>query len=368
MEDLVETFQTLDPVAYIQKFTSSNVRPDTRSLHAIRPTTIVPSILPRNTNGSSLLQLGKTQIITAITLSIGTPTPSFPNHGEISFSLHMTPLCSAIYNLSGRIIHSEESSSGNSSSYKTLSAISSSDTSSMESYIQRTLFSNSNDCNNDNLVHLPSLCIVEGKSAWKVHVHCMVVNHDGNIVDAAMIGCIAALKDLRLPPVKILKDGTVRVMSDTDDNYYDSIGNGQDETRDNKMMDIDPSTTTTTTSNNATLFQKSKQKRRGRPISFNRIPIPLTFILFDGKILADPTSIEESVADGSITVVVDANTVDEKGTNMNNATILSLQKMGSGSMVSIDKMVACVKLCLGRALELRNVICDLGNDDDDDKS
>jgi len=104
MEQSLETFQALDPKGYLRKFTDSNVRPDARPLHAARPTTVVCSVLTRNSRGSSLIRLGKTQVLTAATLTIGRPPAALPKFGEIDVTLSIGPLCGGRYNARGDAI------------------------------------------------------------------------------------------------------------------------------------------------------------------------------------------------------------------------------------------------------------------------
>ena len=48
-----------------------------------------------------------------------------------------------------------------------------------------------------------SLCILTGKFVWQLTVDCIVVRDDGNVVDAALNGVMAALMDMRKPLVDV---------------------------------------------------------------------------------------------------------------------------------------------------------------------
>jgi len=312
----LETFKALDPVAYLSKFTSSNTRPSSRPHHTSRKTTVLPSILTRNTHGSSLTTMGNTKIITGITLQVGTPSPSQPKSGEISIDISFSPLCGNQYNVGGRVNFSEYNV-GNKSS----AAISYSDPQSLESYIRRVVLSS-------EMVELDQLCIAEGKAAWKIVVSCMVINHDGNAVDGILLGIDVALKDLKLPPVKVEivdKNPVVRFLQEGD------------------------------------IEEDADGSSFGKTLTFQKLMVPLTVGFFQGKMLVDPSLEEELLCEGMMTVVVDAMSLhhDENqsgdGNGMLTGDILDLTKSG-GNLAAIEDIAACVQLAFGRAKELQSIL------------
>jgi len=319
MEQSLETFQALDPKEYLSKFTSSNTRPSSRPHHTARKTTLLPTILPRNTHGSSLVTIGSTQVITGITLQIGTPSPSKPKHGEVDVAVSFSPLCGGRYTKSGRIQFSEDD--GGSS----LSGISYSDPHSIESYVKRSII-------NPDLFDLSQLSVREGHSAWKVNIHCMVVNHDGNVVDACILGAMVALKDLRLPLVTVVSDK----------NSHKDIVQILPSVEHQKQSDVDVDDVVA---------------RSGDALELQKVAIPLTIALFQGKLLVDPTLEEEKVSDGMITVVIDLTSVtQEEGSGTLDGNILSLTKSGGGAMISAEEIAASVQLAFGRAQELKSIM------------
>lgn len=50
---------------------------------------------------------------------------------------------------------------------------------------------------------MADLSIEKGKSAWRLLVDVYCTDHDGNVLDAALVSVMAALKSLRLPAVSI---------------------------------------------------------------------------------------------------------------------------------------------------------------------
>lgn len=50
---------------------------------------------------------------------------------------------------------------------------------------------------------MSDLTIEKGKSAWKLMVDVYCMDHDGNVLDAALISVMAALRSLQLPAVSV---------------------------------------------------------------------------------------------------------------------------------------------------------------------
>lgn len=305
MEESLETFKALDPIAYLSKFTEANTRPSLRSHHSVRKTTFLSGVLPRS-HGSSLTAIGNTQVITGITLEVGTPSPSSPDHGEIDLNVSFSPLCGRQYNTSGRVMYDEyDQYSPSASSYA--------DPQSIESLVKRTIVMS-------DLLDLSQLCVSEGKAAWKVNLWCTVINHDGNVIDALILGAVTALKDLRLPAVKTQRvDGqqVVQLVSDP--------------------------------------LNVTQLDRSPNGLTFNKIAVPLTIGIFKGKMLVDPEADEERLCDGHITVVVDLNSLAEEN-GILHGSILNLTKSGGGVFSSAEEIAACIQLAFGRAKELKSII------------
>uniref|UniRef100_A0A7S4QFX6 Ribosomal RNA-processing protein 43 n=1 Tax=Ditylum brightwellii TaxID=49249 RepID=A0A7S4QFX6_9STRA len=311
----LDAFRALDPEAYLSTFTNSNTRPTGRPLHTTRPTTILPSILSRNTHGSSLVKIGNTQVLTGITLLVGHPGPLTPTHGDVDLSINLSPLSSQDYNVAGRLLPIV--TEGEMSRSRTTSPRGYVDVHALESLVQRILRTSS-------LLNPNELCIQVGLSAWRVQITCMVLNHDGNLEDACLLGAVSALLDLKLPAVKIdMKgggNGVVQIVSPSYDHEEDDM---TEETKDaNRITKL--------------------------TIQKGTIPISLTMGIYDNhKILVDMTREEEVVCKGVVTVVV--TTTGE---------IVSLTKCG-GLAMSPEDMAACVHLAIGRAKEVEELLLSL---------
>lgn len=53
------------------------------------------------------------------------------------------------------------------------------------------------------VVEMSDLSIEKGRSAWKLLVDVFCIDHDGNVLDAALAAIMAALKTLQLPAVSV---------------------------------------------------------------------------------------------------------------------------------------------------------------------
>lgn len=307
IESSIETLRSLDPRGVLRSFTTKNARPSGRQHAAARATTIVPSVVPRNTYGSSLVRLGDTQILTAVTLLVGVPGPATPDEGDCVVSLSVSPICGRGYNLSGRVIEGEGGvGGGTGGASDNGGSVSKADPSSIESHLQRII-------RTSGLIDFSALGIISGKAAWRLKIGCVVLNDAGNLFDAGLLGCVSALIDTRLPRTRINDKagpgdgGMVQVVAGDD---VDDCGSGG-----------------------------SKLK-----LNMDKMPIPLTVAMFDDKLLVDPDDEEEGVLDGTLTVVV----------NMVGG-IVSMDKRGR-TIMAAEQLAACVHMAHGRAKELRDIL------------
>ena len=302
--DSIETIRALDPKGLLRTFTSKNTRPSARQHVAARPTSVVHSVLPRNTYGSSLVRFGDTKVLGAVTLSVGVPGPATPDEGDVVVAVTVGPICGRGYNLSGRIIEGEGGAHADDGEGGKVAA-SRADPSSVESHLQRVL-------RTSGLIDLKSLGLVSAKAAWRLSVNCVVLNDGGNLFDAGLVGCISALTDTRLPRTRVddaanTDEGMIRVVSGDDPNVCGSGG--------------------------------VKLK-----LNMKHLPIPLTIGIFEDALLVDPDDEEERVLDGTLTLIVNSF-----------GGIVSMDKRGKTNM-SAEKLAACVHMARGRAKELEGVI------------
>lgn len=108
---------------------------------------------------------------------------------------------------------------------------------------------------NSDCIDTEDLCIVKGKLCWCLFIDVTCLNYDGNILDASVISVMAALKNTKIPEISVSsEDGSIKVEDD----------------------------------------QKS--------LKVNHFAFSATFTLFNNTVIADPTSEEENLAEGIITI------------------------------------------------------------------
>lgn len=139
------------------------------------------------------------------------------------------------------------------------------------------------------------LCIVKGKLCWCLFIDVTCLNYDGGILDASVISVMAALKNTKIPEISVSnEDGSIIVGDD----------------------------------------QKS--------LEVNNLAFSATFTLFNNTVLSDPTSEEENLAEGIITLFM-----HEDG-SMCGAT---------GSCSELEgKMASCILLARKRADKLTSIV------------
>ncbi|KAH9391384.1 Exosome complex component RRP45 [Tyrophagus putrescentiae] len=67
--------------------------------------------------------------------------------------------------------------------------------------------------NRINVLDLESLCLVVGKVVWAIETSIVLLNYDGNLVEAASIATIASLMHFRRPDATVTPDGDIIVHS-----------------------------------------------------------------------------------------------------------------------------------------------------------
>jgi len=153
----------------IKKYLESGKRFDGRKLDEFRNLEIETGI-SKNAEGSARVKLGNTEVVVGVKMDVGTPYTDSPDKGNLMVTSELLPLSSPRFEYGppkfpaielGRII---------------------------DRVIRESKF-----------IELDKLCIKEGEKVWTVFVDIYSINDDGNLMDAAGIGAVAALRDARIP-------------------------------------------------------------------------------------------------------------------------------------------------------------------------
>ena len=153
----------------IEKYLEEGKRFDSRKLNEFRDLEIEIGV-SKNAEGSARVKLGNTEVIVGVKMDIGEPYPDSPDKGNLMVTTELLPLSSPRFESGppkfpaieiGRII---------------------------DRVIRESKF-----------IELEKLCIKEGEKVWTVFIDIYSINDDGNLLDAAGIGAIAALREAKIP-------------------------------------------------------------------------------------------------------------------------------------------------------------------------
>ncbi|CAO3677283.1 unnamed protein product [Umbelopsis ramanniana] len=178
-----EIFERIKPDEYFRQFIEENVRPDGRSLHAFRPTSIRQGAIS-TANGSAMVRIGGTTVICGIKAEVAEPRIDRPKDGYLVPNVELAPICSANFR------------PGPPSEQAQINA--------------ETINHVMETC---QILDLSELCIEEGKAVWTLYADIVCINYDGNILDASLLALICALKDLSLPKATVLPTSIVQANS-----------------------------------------------------------------------------------------------------------------------------------------------------------
>ncbi|CDF38095.1 unnamed protein product [Chondrus crispus] len=243
-----EVFQKVHPREYLARFLNKDVRPDGRSLTKARRVNITVSSIATAV-GSAMLKMGKTTAVAGVHATLVQPAPGAPDQGILDVAVELLPMASPNYK-SGR--SSEEAIC-------------------LTEYL-RSLISPH--------INMSKLCVEAGLLVWQLRLTVYCVDNDGNLEDAILLAGVAAMRNVLLPSVRI-------------------IGEEVDEGRDAQMVEV--KTENEEGEGEAESIIAVATVERTNSLEIDTYPLPISFILFDGKVLIDPSVAEESVCDSRIT-------------------------------------------------------------------
>ncbi|XP_036892222.1 exosome complex component RRP45, partial [Sturnira hondurensis] len=154
---------------------------------------------------------------------------------------------------------------------------------------------------NSKCIDTESLCVVAGEKVWQIRVDLHLLNHDGNIIDAASIAAIVALCHFRRPDVSVQ-------------------------------------------GNEVTLH--TPEERDPVPLSIHHMPICVSFAFFQQGtfLLVDPSEREERVMDGLLVIAMNKH-----------REICTLQSSG-GIMLLNEQVLRCSKIAGVKVAEITELI------------
>ncbi|MEM4732206.1 MAG: exosome complex protein Rrp42 [Desulfurococcaceae archaeon] len=168
------------PKLYVEQLVKSlkrGERVDGRGLLDYRPISVILNPIEKS-EGSALVKLGKTQIISGVKLDIGAPYPDRPNEGVLQVHAEFVPLASPSFEPGPPDENAIE----------------------LARVIDRSL-------REPRVLDLEKLIIEPGKLAWVVFNDIYLVDHAGNAIDAGMLASVLALATAKMPRLLKLEQG-----------------------------------------------------------------------------------------------------------------------------------------------------------------
>ncbi|XP_018420236.1 PREDICTED: exosome complex component RRP45 [Nanorana parkeri] len=222
--------------------------------------------------GCCIVELGKTRVLGQVSCELVAPKMNRPTEGILFFNLELTAMASPAFE------------PGRPSELVVK----------LNRLLERCL-------RNSKCIDTESLCVQAGEKVWQVRVDLHLLNHEGNIIDAASIAAIAALCHFRRPDVSV---------------------QGEE----------------------VTVY--SLEERDPVPLSIHHMPICTSFAFFQQGtyLLVDPSEREERVMDGLLVIAMNKH-----------REICTIQSSG-GIMLLKEQVLRCSKIAGVKVGEITELI------------
>jgi len=153
----------------IKQFLQEGKRFDGRNSEEFREITIETGVSKR-AEGSARVKVGNTDVIVGIKLDVMEPYPDSPDRGNLIVGAELLPLSSERFEAGPPKFAAIE----------------------IGRLIDRAI-------RESKFIQMEKLCIKKGEKVWAVYIDIYSLNDDGNLIDAAGIAAIAALKTAKIP-------------------------------------------------------------------------------------------------------------------------------------------------------------------------
>ena len=236
---------------HILETLEKGMRLDGRKATELRKVKVETGI-SKNAEGSAKVMIGETEIIVGVKTGIETPYDDTPESGNLMVNAELLPLSNPEFESGPPSVDSIE----------------------IARVIDRGI-------REGNAIDVKKLCIKKGEKVWSVMIDIIPINDAGNIMDAASLGALAALKDAKFPEV-------------------------------NKDLEID------------------YKKRSKNKIPLKQEPLAVTVYKIGDHLIVDPTIQEQNSYDARLTTAF-----------LPNGELVAMQKGGDAALTSeeIGKMI-----------------------------
>lgn len=250
--------------SYAAELIGKGLRIDERKLLDFRKIDVRTNVINK-AEGSAHVQMGNTQVLAGVKMAIGTAFPDTPGEGVLMVGAEFTPLASPDFE----------------------SGPPSPDSVELARVVDRGI-------RESHMIEMDKLKI-DDTHVWSVFVDIHIISHDGNLLDAASLASVAALKTAKIPKIDMEK------------------------------------------------MQIILGEREGQlPIAHT--PVNVTVCRVGDKTILDPTKVEEDVVDSRLSIAVRE---DDR--------ICALQKQGVKG-IPINDIGAMLDLAMSKSREIRRLV------------
>jgi exosome complex component RRP42 len=158
---------------YAYELLLKDQRIDGRSFEDFRKIELQTGVI-KTAEGSAQIKMGETEIIAGVKMNIGTPFPDTPNEGILIVNTEFTPLASPEFEAGPP----------------------SEDAIELARVVDRGI-------RESQCIDMEKL-FIEPEKVWSVFIDIHIINHGGNLIDAAAIAAVSALHNAQIPKI----DGT----------------------------------------------------------------------------------------------------------------------------------------------------------------
>lgn len=257
----------LPPVAKLEQKTvvdlvTKGKRIDERAVDSYREIQIQLGLIEK-ANGSAQVHLGKSKVLAGVKIETGEPFPDTPDEGVLTVNAELVPLASPSFEAGPPSEAAIE----------------------LSRVVDRGI-------RESKAVDMKSLVIQKGKKVQVVYIDIYILDHDGNLIDAAAMAALGALVNSKIVKMEVKGDDVV-----------------------------------------------SKGGHHQLPL--NNYPVAVTFAKVDKTIVVDPSLEEEQVMSARLTVTIDKN-----------GDICAMQKGGLYGFTP-DEIRRAVQMAVTKAAENR---------------
>jgi exosome complex component RRP42 len=249
---------------YLLSLALNGERIDKRKPDKYRDIVIEKNVIEK-AEGSAKVKIGDTEVLVGVKMDVGNPFPDKPRDGVLIVGAEFSPIASPDFEKGPPKEDAIE----------------------LARVVDRGI-------RESGAISTDKLCIEEEEKVWMIYVDIHILNHSGNLIDAAALASIVALLNTKMPE-------------------YDG---------------------------KKVLYEKKTNKK----LPVKHKPIATTFAKINKNMFIDPNLEEERVMGTRLTV-----------TTTDNGNICALQKSGPESL-SIEEIEKTIELSVKKGEELRKLI------------